>query len=136
MLTKNFRNNAGEEVDKNAYYSDNEEVKTGRVEYHAVIMHMNNEGNTFSLGQFLATETSYCCIYIMFKVIQKWKFSLWVQVIMKKKGADDKIIIIKLDCNTIQDRNVTAKLLPSGHLSSSIQHIAKMQQINDEGHIY
>jgi len=97
---------------------------------------MNNEGNTFSLDQFLATETSYCCIYIMFKVIQKWKFSLWVQVIMKKKGADDKIIIIKLDCNTIQDRNVTAKLLPSGHLSSSIQHIAKMQQINNEGHIY
>jgi hypothetical protein len=29
---------------------------------------------------------------------------------MKKKGADDKIIIIKLDCNTIQDRNVTAEV--------------------------
>jgi len=55
---------------------------------------------------------------------------------MKKKDADNKIIIIKLNCNTIQDRNVTAELLPSGHLSSSIQHIAKMQQINDEGHIY
>jgi len=55
---------------------------------------------------------------------------------MKKKGADNKIIIIRLDCNTIQDRNVTAKLLSPGHLSSSIQHIAKMQQINDEGHIY
>jgi len=55
---------------------------------------------------------------------------------MKKKGADDKIIIIRLDCNIIQDRNVTAKLLSSEHLSSSIQHIAKMQQINDEGHIY
>ncbi len=99
-------------------------------------MHMNNEGNTFSLDQFLVTETSYCCIYIMFKVIQRWKFSLQVQVIMKKKGANNKIIIIKLDCNTIQDRNVTAELLPSGHLSSSIQHIAKMQQINNEGHIY
>jgi len=55
---------------------------------------------------------------------------------MKKKDADNKIIIIKLDCNTIQDRNVTVKLLSSGHLSSSIQHIAKMQQINNEGHIY
>ncbi len=55
---------------------------------------------------------------------------------MKKKDADDKIIIIKLDCNTIQDRNVTAKLLSSEHLSSSIQHIAKMQQVNNEGHIY
>ncbi len=55
---------------------------------------------------------------------------------MKKKDADNKIIIIKLDCNTIQDRNETAKLLSSGHLSSSIQHIAKMQQVNDEGHIY
>ena len=55
---------------------------------------------------------------------------------MKKKGADDKIIIIRLDCNTIQDRNVTAELLPSGHLSSSIQHIAKMQQVNEKGHIY
>jgi len=70
MLMKNFRNNTSEEVDKNAYYSDNEEVKTGRIKYHVVIMHMNNEGNTFSLDQFLATETSYCCIYIMFKVIQ------------------------------------------------------------------
>jgi len=40
------------------------------------------------------------------------------------------------DCNTIQDRNVTAELLSSRHLSSSIQHIAKMQQVNDEGHIY
>ncbi len=55
---------------------------------------------------------------------------------MKKKGADDKIIIIRLDCNTIQDRNVTVKLLPPEHLSSSIQHIAKMQQVNNEGHIY
>ncbi len=55
---------------------------------------------------------------------------------MKKKGADDKIIIIRLDCNTIQDRNVTAKLLSPEHLSSSIQHIAKMQQVNEKGHIY
>jgi len=55
---------------------------------------------------------------------------------MKEKGADDKIIIIRLDCNIIQDRNVTAKLLPSGHLSSSIQHIAKIQQVNEKGHIY
>ena len=55
---------------------------------------------------------------------------------MKKKDADNKIIIIKLNCNTIQDRNVTAELLPSGHLSSSIQHIAKMQQVNNEDHIY
>jgi len=39
---------------------------------------------------------------------------------MKKKGADDKIIIIRLDCNIIQDKNVTAKLLSSEHLSSSI----------------
>jgi len=78
MLTENFRNNTGEEIDKNAYYSDNEEVKTDRIKYHAVIMHMNNEGNTFSLGQFLATETSYCCIYIMFKMIQRWKFSLQI----------------------------------------------------------
>jgi len=71
MLTKNFKNNTDEEVDKNAYYSDDEEVKTGHIEYHAVIMHMNNEDNTFSLDQFLVTETSYCCIYIMFKVIQR-----------------------------------------------------------------
>ncbi len=55
---------------------------------------------------------------------------------MKKKDADNKIIIIRLDCNTIQDRNVTVKLLPSRHLSSSIWHIAKMQQVNNEGHIY
>ena len=71
MLTENFRNNTDEEIDKNAYYSDNEEVKTDRVRYCAVIMHMNNEDNTFSLDQFLVTETSYCCIYIMFKVIQR-----------------------------------------------------------------
>jgi len=70
MLTKNFRNNTGEEIDENVYYSDNEEVKTDHVEYCAVIMHTDNEGNTFNLGQFLATETSYCYIYIMFKVIQ------------------------------------------------------------------
>jgi len=55
---------------------------------------------------------------------------------MKEKDANNKIIIIRLDCNTIQDRNVTAELLSPGHLSSSIQHIAKMQQINNEGHIY
>ncbi len=136
MLTKNFRNNTDEEIAKNAYYLNNEEVKTGCVKYCVVIMHTDNEGNTFSLDQFLVTETLYCCIYIMFKVIQRWKFSLQVWVIMKKKGADNKIIIIKLDCNMIQDRNVTVKLLSPGHLSSSIQHIVKMQQINDEGHIY
>jgi len=67
---KNFRNNISEKIDKNAYYSDDEEVKTGCVKYHAVIMHINNENNTFSLDQFLATEISYCCIYIMFEMIQ------------------------------------------------------------------
>jgi len=71
MLTKNFRNNTGEEIDKNAYYLNDEEVKTGCIKYHVVIMHMNNEDNTFSLDQFLVIETSYCHIYIMFKVIQK-----------------------------------------------------------------
>jgi len=71
ILTENFRNNTGEEVDKNAYYSDNEEVKIGRIKYHAVIMHTDNEVNTFSLDQFLVTETSYCHLYIMFEVIQK-----------------------------------------------------------------
>jgi len=71
MSTKNFRNNTGEEVDENVYYSDNKEVKTDHVKYHAVIMHMNNEGNTFNLDQFLATEISYCHIYIMFEVIQR-----------------------------------------------------------------
>jgi len=71
MLTENFRNNTGEEVDKNAYYLNNEEVKIDRVKYHTVIMHMNNEVNTFSLDQFLVIKTSYCCLYIMFEVIQK-----------------------------------------------------------------
>jgi len=71
MLTENFRNNVGEEIDENAYYLNNKEVKTGCVEYCVVIMHMNNKGNTFSLDQFLVTETSYCCIYIMFKMIQR-----------------------------------------------------------------
>jgi len=136
MSTENFRNNVSEEVDENAYYSDNEEVKIGHVEYCAVIMHTDNEVNTFSLDQFLVTETSYCCLYIMFEMIQRWKFSLWVWVVMKKKGADNKIIIIRLDCNIIQDRNVTAELLSPKHLSLSIQHIAKMQQINKKGHIY
>ncbi len=78
MLMKNFRNNTGEEVNKNAYYLNDEEVKTDCVKYCVIIMHMNNEGNTFSLDQFLVTETSYCCIYIMFKMIQRWKFSLQV----------------------------------------------------------
>jgi len=101
MLTENFRNNVSEEIDKNVYYLNNEEVKTDCVKYCAVIMHTDNESNTFSFDQFLVTETSYCCIYIMFKVIQGWKFSLQIWVIMKKKDADDKIIIIRLDCNTI-----------------------------------
>jgi len=136
MLMKNFKNNTDEEIDKNAYYSDDEEVKTDHIKYHVIIMHMNNENNTFSLDQFLVTETLYCYIYIMFEMIQRWKFSLQVWVIMKKKGADDKIIIIRLDCNMIQDRKVTVKLLSSEHLSSSIQHIAKLQQVNNEGHIY
>ena len=71
MLTENFKNNIGEEVDENAYYLNDKEVKTGCVKYHVIIMHMNNEGNTFNLDQFLATETSYCHIYIMFEVIQR-----------------------------------------------------------------
>jgi len=71
MSTENFRNNTGEEIDKNAYYSDDEEVKIGCVKYCAIIMHMNNEVNTFDLDQFLVTETSYCCLYIMFEMIQR-----------------------------------------------------------------
>jgi len=57
MSTKNSSNNADEEVDKDAYYLDDQEVKTGRVEYRAVIMHTDNGRNTSGLGQFLATET-------------------------------------------------------------------------------
>jgi hypothetical protein len=91
---------------------------------------------TLSVLISFTIKISYCCIYIMFEMIQKWKFSLWIWVIMKKKDADDKIIIIRFDCNIIQDRNVTAKLLSSEHLSLSIWHIAKMQQINNEDYIY
>jgi len=39
---------------------------------------------------------------------------------MKKKDADNKIIIIKFNCNIIKDRNVTVKLLSSEHFSLNI----------------
>ena len=55
---------------------------------------------------------------------------------MKKKDANNKIIIVRFNCNIIKDKNVTAKLLSSEHLSLSIWHIAKMQQINEKDYIY
>jgi len=136
MSLKISNDNMIEEINKNTYYLNDKEVQSDHIEYCTVIMHTDDENNTFDFDQFFITETSYCHIYIMFKMIQKWKFSLWIWVIMKKKNADNKIIIIKLDCNIIKDRNVTVKLLSSEHLSLSIWHIAKMQQINDEDYIY
>jgi len=55
---------------------------------------------------------------------------------MKKKDADNKIIIIRFNCNIIKDRNVIVKLLLLEHLFLNIQYIAKMQQINNEDYIY
>jgi len=41
---------------------------------------------------------------------------------MKKKDANNKIIIIKFDCNIIKDKNVTAELLSSEHFFKHLIH--------------
>jgi len=127
ILLKILNDNVIEEIDKNIYYLNDKKIQSNHIKYHTVIMHTDNENNIFDFDQFFIIKTSYCCIYIMFEMIQKWKFTLWISVIIKKKDADNKIIIIKFDCNIIKDRNVTAKLLSSEHLSLSIWYIAKMQ---------
>ena len=68
-MLKKYSKDTAEDVNKNAYYSDNEEVKADHVEYHAVLMHTESTDIMISLDQFLATEISYCCIFIMFEII-------------------------------------------------------------------
>ena len=55
---------------------------------------------------------------------------------MKENDAENKIIIIRLECTVIEDDKITALLLPSENLFSSIKNILKMQQININDHIY
>ncbi len=71
MLLKILNDNVIEEIDENTYYLNDEEVQSNHVEYCAVIMHTNDENNIFNLDQFFVTKISYCCIYIMFEMIQK-----------------------------------------------------------------
>ena len=71
MSLKILNDNTVEEIDENTYYLNDKEVQSDHIEYHAVIMHTDDENNTFSLDQFLTTEILYYCIYIMFKIIQK-----------------------------------------------------------------
>jgi len=58
-----------EEIDKNTYYLNDEEIQSDYIEYCAVIMHTDDENNIFDLDQFFTTEISYCYIYIMFEII-------------------------------------------------------------------
>ena len=55
---------------------------------------------------------------------------------MKENDVENKIIIIRLECTVIEDDKITALLLFSENLFSSIKNILKMQQINMNSHIY
>ena len=55
---------------------------------------------------------------------------------MKENDAENKIIIIRLECTVIEDDKITALLLSSENLLSSIKNILKMQQININDYIY
>ena len=135
-MLKRYSKDTAEDVNKNAYYSDNEEVKADHVKYCAVLMHTESTDIIISLDQFLVTEISYCCIFIMFKIVAEWKFNLQIQIIMKENDAENKIIIIRLECTVIEDDKITALLLSSENLLSSIKNILKMQQININDYIY
>ena len=99
-------------------------------------MHTESTDIIISLDQFLVTEILYCCIFIMFEIITEWKFNLQIWVIMKENDAENKIIIIKLECTVIEDDKITALLLSSENLLSSIKNILKMWQININDYIY
>ena len=55
---------------------------------------------------------------------------------MKENDAENKIIIIRFECTVIEDNKITALLLSSENLFSSIKNISKMQQININNYIY
>ena len=72
----------------------------------------------------------------MFEIVTEWKFNLQIWVIMKENDAENKIIIIRFECTVIEGDKITALLLSSENLFSSIKNILKMQQINMNDHIY
>ena len=135
-MLKKYSKDAVKDMNKNAYYSDNEEVKADHIKYYAVLMHTEFTDIITDLDQFLVTEISYCCIFIMFEIVAEWKFNLQIWVIMKENDAENKIIIIRLECTVIEDDKITALLLSSENLFSSIKNISKMQQINIDSYIY
>jgi len=71
MLLKILNDNVIKEIDENAYYLNDKKIQSNHIKYHAVIIHTDDENNIFSLNQFFTTKTSYCCIYIMFEMIQR-----------------------------------------------------------------
>ena len=135
-MLKKYSKDAVKDMNENAYYSDNKEVKADYVEYYAVLIHTEFTDIMISLDQFLVTEILYCCIFIMFKIVTEWKFNLQIWVIMKENDTENKIIIIRLECIIIEDDKITALLLSSENLLSSIKNISKMWQININDHIY
>ena len=68
-MLKKYSKDAAEDVNENAYYSDNEKVKADHVKYYAVLMHTESTDIMISLDQFFVTEISYCCIFIMFEIV-------------------------------------------------------------------
>ena len=68
-MLKKYSKDAVKDVNKNAYYSDNEEVKADHVKYCAVLIYTESTDIMTDLDQFLATEISYCCIFIMFEIV-------------------------------------------------------------------
>ena len=135
-MLKKYSKDAAEDVNENAYYSDNEEVKADYVKYYAVLIYTESTDIIISLDQFLVTEILYCCIFIMFKIVTEWKFNLQIWVIMKENDAENKIIIIRFECTVIEDDKITALLLSSENLLLSIKNILKMWQININNYIY
>ena len=135
-ILKRYFKDIAENVNKNAYYSDNEEVKADYVKYCTVLIYTEFTDIITDLDQFLVTEISYCCIFIMFEIVTEWKFNLQIWVIIKENDVENKIIIIRFKCTVIEDNKITALLLFSENLFSSIKNISKMQQININNYIY
>ncbi len=49
MSLKILNDNVVEEIDENTYYLNDKEIQSDCIKYYAVIMHTDDENNTFNL---------------------------------------------------------------------------------------
>ena len=123
MTELHFINDVFKTVTDDRYVSDNNVITKVSEIFHVILIHKNDEKNLISLKQFINSafkkNQSYYHIWLSLNVIEDWKIILHFQIVLKQEHLKNKMLIVWIERDIIEDYRITVEKL-SVNVQSSL----------------